>query len=95
MYARVARWEGSDAQRMRDTAARINGESGPPDGIAESSRFLMLIDPDAGTSLAIGLFETEEDRRQADEILNAMNPPGEGFGRRVGVEMMELAVEKP
>jgi hypothetical protein len=94
MYARVARWEGADSDAMRDSAARIDAEDKPPEGIAESSRFLMLMDPDKGTGLAIGLFETEDDMRQADAVLNAMNPPGGGFGNRVSVEMFEVGVEK-
>jgi hypothetical protein len=94
MYARVAKWEGADAEAMRSTAEEINSraESGPPEGVPAKG-FLLLIDPDNGRSIAISLFETEEDRRQGDETLNAMNPPGDGMGSRSPVEMYEVAVD--
>ena len=48
---------------------------------------------DGGRSMAISLFETEEDLRKGDETLNAMSPPGEGMGRRTSVEMYEVAAD--
>jgi hypothetical protein len=79
---------------MRRAAQEINSEaeSGPPEGVPATG-FLMLIDPDNGQGLAIALFESEDDRRQGDEVLNTMNPPGEGLGRRTSVEMYEVAVD--
>jgi hypothetical protein len=94
MYARVARWEGMDADTLRRTSDQINAnsESGPPEGVPAKS-FLMLIDPDNGRSLAITLFETEEDMRKGDATLNSMSPPEEGLGRRTAVEMYEVTVQ--
>ncbi len=95
MYARVTRWEGADGQGLRRTAEemRTRAASGPPPGVPACG-FLMLIDPDSGRSLAVGLFETEEDLRAGDEALNAMNPePGDDVGRRTSVEMYEVAVD--
>jgi hypothetical protein len=79
---------------MRGTAQQIDSEasSGPPEGVPAKG-FLMLIDPDNGRGLAISLFETEDDRRQGDEVLNTMNPPGDGLGRRTAVEMYEVGVD--
>ena len=94
MYARVAKWEGADGDAMRATAEQINAEadSGPPEGVPAKG-FLLLIDPDNGRSIAISFYETEEDRRQGDETLNAMSPPGDGMGSRTPVEMYEVAAE--
>jgi len=94
MYARVARWEGAEADAMRSTAEQINSDStsGPPEGVPAKG-FLLLIDPDNGRSLAVSLFETEDDLRQGDETLNAMNPPGDGMGRRASVENYEVALD--
>ena len=94
MYARVAKWEGADADTMRRSAEEINSraDAGPPEGVP-SKGIMMLIDPDNGRAMAVGLFETEEDYRQGDETLNEMSPPGEGFGRRTGVEKYEVAVD--
>ncbi len=92
MYARVARWEGGDGEAMRRAAEQINASDGPPEGVPGKA-FMLLIDPDKGQALGIGLFETEEDRRTGDEVLNSMDPPGEGLGRRASVEMYEVAAE--
>ena len=94
MYARVARWEGADADAMRRTAEQINSEAsaGPPEGVPAKG-FLMLIDPDGVKSVAISLFETEEDLRAGDAVLNDMSPPDDGFGGRTSVESFEVAVD--
>jgi hypothetical protein len=94
MYARVVRWEGAEADAMRESAARIREDaaSGPPEGLPAKGLF-VLQDPDAGKAMAIALFETEEDYREGDETLNSMSPPGEGMGRRVSVEKYEVAVQ--
>jgi hypothetical protein len=95
MYARVARFEGADADAMEKGAADIRTQAeageGPPPGVP-AKEFLLLHDTGAGKALAITLFETEEDYRQGDETLNTMSPPGEGSGERASVEKYELAV---
>jgi hypothetical protein len=95
MYARVARFEGGTADGLRrageETSARA--QTGPPEGV-DSVGFLMLIDPESGTSLGIGLFETEEKLRQSEAALNAMSPPPDGSGgRRTSVDVYEVAVD--
>ena len=96
MYARVAKWEGADGDALRSSGERMNERAGegPPEGVPAKG-FLMLIDPDEGRSLAIALFDTEEDMRTGDEALNAMDPdPSMGdLGRRTSVEMYEVAVD--
>jgi hypothetical protein len=95
MFARVARWEGADAEALNDSAAEIRAqaesEGGPPPGVP-AKEFLLLHDTAAGKAIAITLFESEDDYRQGDETLNSMSPPGEGMGNRVSVEKFELAV---
>ena len=95
MYARVAKWEGADGQALRRTAEEMHSRaaSGPPSGVPAKG-FLMLIDPDSGRSLAITLFETEEDLGKGHEALNAMNPEsGDDVGKRTSVEQYEVAVD--
>jgi hypothetical protein len=53
----------------------------------------MLIDPETGRSVAVTLFETEEDLRQGDRTLNSMNPSADDVGRRTSVETYEVAVD--
>jgi hypothetical protein len=55
--------------------------------------FLLLIDPGNQHQIAISLFDTEEDLRKGDEVLNSMNPPEEGIGQRKPVETYEVAVD--
>jgi hypothetical protein len=94
MYARVVQWEGADGDTLRKSAEEINSraESGPPEGVP-SNGFTLLIDPDNGRCLAIGMFETEEDYAKGDEALNAMDPPGGGMGNRVAVDKYEVALD--
>ncbi len=95
MYARVARWEGADGPALRRTAEEMSSRaaSGPPPGVPATG-FLMLIDPHSGRSLAVALFETEEDLRKGDDALNAMNPDaGDDVGKRTSVEKYEVAVD--
>lgn len=95
MYARVARFEGADAESMEKSAAEIRAqaesEGGPPPGLP-AKEFLLLHDTAGGKALAITLFESEDDYRKGNETLESMSPPGEGMGQRASVEKYELAV---
>ncbi len=94
MHARVAKFEGAQADAMRRSAEQANSQasSGPPEGVP-STGFLMLIDPDNGRGLGVSLYESEEDMRTGHEVLNKMSPPDDGMGRRTSVEMYEVAVD--
>ena len=94
MYARVATWEGGDADEIRKAVEEINSrvDSGPPEGVP-SKGFTLLIDPENGRTIAVGLFETEEDYRKGDETLNSMDPPGGSMGRRISVDKYEVGVD--
>ena len=94
MYARVTRWEGGDADAVRESAQEMasQSESGPPEGVPAVG-FTYLIDPDSGRSLAIGLFKTEEDMRKGDETLNSMSPSRDDAGKRASVEMYEVPID--
>ena len=94
MYARVARFEGGDAEGIRRGAGAISQEveQGPPEGVPAVG-FLLLIDPDGGRTMAISLFETEEDMRTGDATLNSMSPPPETLVQRASVEFYEVGVD--
>lgn len=96
MYARVVRWEGAEAASLEQSAAAIreqaDSEGGPPEGVPAKG-LLLLNDTESGRSLAVTLFETEDDYREGDATLSSMSPPGEGMGRRVSVEKYEVAVQ--
>lgn len=94
MYARVTRWEGAEPDGMRRSAEQIRERSGsgPPEGVPAVG-FTLLFDPEGGRGLAITLFETEEDLRQGDAALSAMDPPDDGMGRRASVDVYEVGVD--
>jgi hypothetical protein len=94
MYARVVTWEDGDADAIRKAAEEINSraDSGPPEGVP-SKGFTLLVDPDNGRAIAVGLFETEEDYKKGDETLNSMDPPGGSMGRRASVDRYEVGVD--
>ena len=94
MYARVARFEGAQGDALRREAEDIGARAatGPPEGVPATG-FLMLIDPDSGRSLAISLFETDDDLRRGSETLNSMSPGIDNAGKRTSVETYEVAVD--
>ncbi len=94
MYARVARWEGQDPGAVREMVEdlRKQSASGPPQGVPAVGA-TILVDPDQGTSMAIMLFETEDDLRKGHEVMDAMTPPRDTGGRRVSVEMFEVGMD--
>ena len=93
MYARVARWEGSNAEAQQAMSEMINASEGPPDGVP-SSGIIVLNDLEQGRSLVIGLFETEADLKTGDEALKAMDRPAESVGDVSSVEFYEVAVDR-
>jgi len=94
MYARVVRWEDAEADALKRTAEEISSEadSGPPEGVPAKG-FLLMHDLEGGRAMAITFFESEEDYRQGDETLSSMSPPGDGLGRRVGIDKYSVALE--
>ena len=90
MYARVARWEGSDPQAVRDMAEDVKKQA--PSGALRASR-QSLGRCSSTPSMAIMLFESEEQMRRAHEVLDAQPSPRDTGGRRVSVGMFEVAVD--
>ena len=93
MLARVATWEGGTADDIRAASEQMreNVAQGPPPGM-KSAGFSMLVDPDGGRVMMIGLFDTQEDLRVAETVLAEMNPP-DGLGNRVGTDVYEVAAD--
>jgi hypothetical protein len=87
--ARVVSFEGVDADRMEQMKGEMSGGE-PPEGFPPSE-FVVLHDPEAERSLVLFFFETEDDYRRGDEILNAM-PAGDTPGRRASVTKYDVAL---
>jgi len=86
--ARVVTFEGVSKGRM-DEMDREMRDGQPPEGFPPAE-LVVLHDPEAETSLAIVIFETEDDYKRGDEILNAM-PAGDTPGQRTSVTKYNVA----
>jgi hypothetical protein len=93
MHARVTRWEGAKADEIRTLAEQINSSDGPPPGVPAKG-IMLLADHENGRSITVVLFETEDDLRQGDETLSAMNPDPGFSGQRTSLELYEVAVDR-
>lgn len=86
--ARVVTFEGVSKDRM-DEMKREMSEGERPEGLP-ASELVVLHDADSEKSLVILFFETEDDYRQGDELLNAM-PAGDTPGQRTSVAKYDVA----
>ena len=92
MYARVARFESASVEQQQRMAENIRNADGPPEGVPAKG-FMFLTDAENGRTLAITLFETEDDMRQGDQALNAMSPADVDQRQRTAVEFYEVAAD--
>jgi hypothetical protein len=86
--ARVVSFEGVTEERIADLGREIEGGE-QPEGL-NATEMLLLHDPDQQQTLAILLFETEEDYRKGHEVLDAMDR-GDTPGSRSGVRKYRVA----
>jgi len=86
--ARVVAFEGVDKERMEQMRQEMEGQD-QPEGL-NATEIIVLHDPDAEKSLVVLFFETEDDYRKGDEILDAM-PAGDTPGRRSSVSKYQVA----
>ena len=87
--ARVVTFEGVSKDRMDQMDSEMR-EGERPDGLA-ASEILVLHDPEAEKSVVILFFETQDDYKRGDEMLNAM-PAGDTPGRRASVTKYNVAM---
>jgi hypothetical protein len=87
--ARVVSFDGVSSDRMAEMRNEIEGCE-PPEGMP-SGEFLMLHDPEGERSLAIVIFDNDDDYRKGDEILDAM-PASDTPGQRTSVTKYDVAM---
>jgi hypothetical protein len=87
--ARVVSFEGVSADRMAELRNRIEGGD-PPEGMPPAE-LLILHDPEGERSLAIVLFDNDDDYRKGHEVLDAMPGP-ETPGSRTSITKYDVAV---
>ncbi len=87
--ARVVTFEGVSRDRMEEMRGEMtDGE--PPEGLS-ATEVVVLHDPESEKSLVVLFFESEDDYRRGDEVLQAM-PAGDTPGQRASVTKYEVAV---
>ncbi len=89
MLARVVTFEGVDAERMEAMARDVERGEQPED--IPATEVVILHDPDGQRAMAVLFFESDDDYRRGDEVLNAM-PAEETPGRRTSVTKYRVAV---
>ena len=87
--ARVVSFDGVTKDRIEELKREVQGGE-PPDGL-RPTEMLMLHDPEAEKSIVILFFDSEEDYRSGDEVLNAM-PAGDTPGARTSVGKYDVAL---
>jgi hypothetical protein len=92
MYARVVRFTDVTPERMEEVLKRVEESDGPPPGVP-SVGLQLLVDETQGTAVFVGLFETEDDMREAAATFEQMDP-SETPGTRASVDMCELKIER-
>ena len=90
-YARAVTFEGVDRNRIDQLKQQLESDERPED--IPATEIILLYDADAERSLVIVFFDTEDDYRQGDAALSAMDP-GETPGRRTSVTKYEVAVRR-
>ena len=85
--ARVVSFDGVTKDRMEEMRDQMAGE--PPEGLP-AKEIIVLHDPEAEKSLVILFFDTEDDYRAGDEVLNAM-PTDDTPGQRASVTRYDVA----
>jgi hypothetical protein len=86
--ARVVSFEGVSKDRIEEIKGEMQDGDRPDD--VPATEVVLLHDPETEKSLVILFFETEDDYRRGDEVLNAM-PADDTPGRRASVTKYDVA----
>ena len=87
--ARVVSFEGVSKDRMEQMQREMR-EQERPEGLP-ATEIVVLHDAESEKSLVVLFFETEDDYRRGDEVLNAM-PADDTPGRRASVTKYDVAI---
>ena len=89
-YARVATFQNVPPEALDEITKEIR-EAELPEGLP-ATEVIVLADREGGKLQAITFFDSEDDYRQGDQTLRAMNPPS-GMGS-ASIEKYEVAVRR-
>ena len=91
MLARVVEFEGVSQDRLNQMQQDMQGTE-QPEGL-KAKEIVVLYDAGAEKALVTLFFESEEDYRSSDEVLNAM-PADETPGRRASVTKYDVVLRQ-
>ena len=92
MHARVVRFTDVSPERIEQIVARLDESDGPPPGV-DSSGFKLFVDESQGTAIFVGLFESEQKMRDANEVFEQMDA-SDTPGTRASVDLTEVKAEQ-
>jgi len=92
MHARAVRFTDVTPEQVEAVRSRVEESDGPPPGV-ESSAMKLLYDADQGTAVFIGFFDTEQQMRDADAVLRAMDV-SDTPGTRASIDQCEVVIER-
>ena len=87
--ARVVSFEGVGKDRVEQMKGEMQEGDRPED--LPAKEVIVLHEPETERSLVILFFDSEDDYRRGDEMLNAM-PAGDTPGRRMSVTKYDVAI---
>ena len=90
-YARAVTFEGVDRDRIGQLTRQLQEDERPEE--IPATEIVLLYDAEGEKSLVLVFFENEDDYRQGDAALNAMDP-GDTPGKRTSVTKYEVAVRR-
>lgn len=91
-WVRVATFEGDEAAAQA-IVDEINKSDGPPPGIPAKS-IMVGFDRENNHIRIVVRFDSEENLRTGSETLDGMSPPDDSGMRRIGVEKLEILLER-
>lgn len=91
MHMRVVRFTDVDPERLKGRLEEMRGSDGPPEGV-KSTGIQIVLDEDQRTAIVIQHFESEQDMRDSEAALDAMDP-SDTPGTRASIDRGELLIE--
>jgi hypothetical protein len=92
MHARIVRFTDVDRERVEAQREATEDRSGPPEGVPATG-IQVFLDEEQRTAVVVQLFETAEDMRTGEAVLDAMDP-SDTPGTRASVDRCELKFER-
>jgi hypothetical protein len=90
MYARVVRFTDVDTAQIDRIKSQVE-DNDPPEGMPPTT-LRIVVDESQGTAAVTQFYDSEEDMKKADEIMNAMDS-SDTPGTRASVDMGEVVIE--